>query len=99
MLRTLDRLLGSAPPSLLSVACVLLVGALLQMRSIRNQSTIDYGYDTAGILSARMGLMDGDYPSQEARRLFYDRLQRELAAQPEFEAVALTSRFRMKFMV
>ena len=79
------------------VTCVLLVGSLLQARSIRNQQTIDYGYDTSGILSARMGLMDGDYPSQEARRLFYDRLQRELAASPEFGAVALTSRFRMVF--
>jgi len=79
------------------VTCVLLVGSLLQTRSIRNQQTIDYGYDTTGMLSARMGLMDGDYPSQEARRLFYDRLQRELAASPEFGAVALTSRFRMVF--
>jgi len=79
------------------VTCVLLVGSLLQERSIRNQQTIDYGYDASGIMSARMGLMDGDYPSQEARRLFYDRLQRELAAHPEFDAVALTSRFRMVF--
>ena len=79
------------------VTCVLLVGSLLQERSIRNQQAIDYGYDTGGIMSARMGLMDGDYPSQEARRLFYDRLQRELAAHPEFAAAALTSRFRMVF--
>ena len=81
----------------IGVTCVLLVGSLLQERSIRNQQTIDYGYDTSGIMSARMGLMDGDYPSQDARQMFYDRLQRELAAHPEFEAVALTSRFRMVF--
>ncbi|MCM2257704.1 MAG: ABC transporter permease [Vicinamibacteria bacterium] len=79
------------------VTCVLLVGALLQVRSLRNQQAIDYGYDTASIMSARMGLMDGDYPTQEARRAFFDRLQRELAAHPEFGAVALTSRFRMVF--
>ncbi len=81
----------------IGITCVLLVGALLQMRSIRNQQAIDYGYDTAGIMSARMGLMDGDYPTQDARKLFYDRLQRELAAHSEFGAVALTSRFRMAF--
>jgi predicted permease len=81
----------------IGVTCVLLVGSLLEERSIRNQQAIDYGYDTSGIMSARMGLMDGDYPSQEARRLFYDRLQRELSAHPEFEAAALTSRFRMAF--
>ena len=79
------------------VTCILLIGSLLQVRSILNQQAIDYGYDTGGIMSARMGLMDGDYPSPQARRLFYDRLSRELAGHPEFAAVALTSRFRMVF--
>jgi len=79
------------------VTCVLLVGSLLQVRSILNQQTIDYGYDAGGIMSARMGLMDGDYPSQESRKLFYDRLVRDLSASPEFAAVGLTNRFRMVF--
>jgi hypothetical protein len=79
------------------VTSVLLIGSLLQVQSIRKQQTIDYGYDTEGVLSARMGLMDGDYPSQEARRSFFDRLVSELRARPEFETVALTSRFRMVF--
>ena len=79
------------------VTCILLIGSLLQLRSILKQQSIDYGYNTAGILSARMGLMDGDYPSQDARKLFYDRLLRELAADPQFEAVAYTNRFRMVF--
>ena len=76
---------------------MLLIGSLLQVRSILKQQTIDYGYDTDGILSARMGLMDGDYPSADARRLFYDRLLRALRANPEFDAVGFTSRFRMVF--
>jgi len=79
------------------VTCVLLIGSLLQVRSIVKQQTIDYGYDTAGLMSARMGLMDGDYPTQDARKLFYDRLMRSLATVPEFEAAALTNRFRMVF--
>src|SRR6266850_685235 len=74
------------------VMCVLLIGSLLQMQSIRKQQTIDYGYDTAGLMSARMGLMDGDYPSQGLRKLFFDRLVSELRNHPEFEAVALTNR-------
>jgi predicted permease len=81
----------------IGVTCILLIGSLLQARSILNQQAIDYGYDTAGIMSARMGLMDGDYPSPAARRLFYDRLLRELRDHSEFGAVALTSRFRMVF--
>ncbi len=54
------------------VTCVLLVGSLLQIRSITAQQTIDYGYDTAGLIAARMGLMEGDYPTPAARKMFYD---------------------------
>jgi putative ABC transport system permease protein len=79
------------------VTCVLLIGSLLQVRSILNQQRIDYGYDTSAIMSARMGLLDGDYPSDDARKLFYDRIVRELRDDPEFAAVALTNRFRMVF--
>ena len=68
---------------------MLLIGSLLQLRSITNQQTIDYGYDTAGIISARMGLMDGDYPTPEARKVFYDRLLREFEGDAEFEAVGV----------
>lgn len=79
------------------VTFVLLIGSLLQMRSIVKQQNIDYGYDTEGILSARMGLMDGDYPTQDQRKVFFDRLLRELKERPEFATVALTNRFRMVF--
>ncbi|HVZ63320.1 MAG TPA: ABC transporter permease [Lacunisphaera sp.] len=79
------------------VTCILLIGAGLQVQSIIKQQTIDYGYDTNGVLGARMGLMEGDYPTDEKRRLFYERLLRELRASPQFDAVALTNRFRMVF--
>jgi putative ABC transport system permease protein len=79
------------------VTCVLLIGALLQLKSLVQQQAIDYGYDTAGLLSARMGLMEADYPTPEARKLFYDRLLRDLPESPEFAGVALTSRLRMVF--
>jgi putative ABC transport system permease protein len=76
---------------------LLLIAALLQTQSIIRQQTIDYGYDTSAILGTRMGLMEGDYPTSEKRQLFYERLLRELRATPQFEAVALTNRFRMVF--
>jgi predicted permease len=79
------------------VTCVLLIGSLLQLRSLQNQQAVDYGYETGGLLSARMGLMDAEYPTSEARKLFYDRLLRELGGSASFEGVALTSRFRMVF--
>ena len=81
----------------LVVTCVLLIGSLLQVRSLVEQQAIDYGYDTEGLLSARMGLMDGDYPTPASRKMFYDRLLRQMSESPEFEAVALTNRMRMVF--
>jgi len=41
--------------------------------------------------------MEGDYPTPEARKVFYDRVLREFASAPEFQSAALTSRFRMVF--
>jgi putative ABC transport system permease protein len=79
------------------LTCIILVASFLQGQSILRQQKIDYGYDTTALISGRMGLMDGDYPTSDARRLFYDRLLRELRASPEIEAAALTSRFRMTF--
>jgi putative ABC transport system permease protein len=79
------------------VTSILLIGTLLQMQSIRKQQTIDYGYDTDAVMTARMGLMDGDYPTNDARKLFFDRLLRELRGHTEFEGVAFTNRFRMVF--
>lgn len=81
----------------LVITSVLLVIALLQVQSIRLAGNLDYGYDTSGVLGARLGLMEGDYPNNEARVLFYERLARELRNVPEFESAALTNRFRMVF--
>jgi putative ABC transport system permease protein len=79
------------------VTCILLVGSLLQLRSITAQQTIDYGYDTSGLISARMALMEGDYPTPASRKVFYDRVLQQFESDPEFESVALTNRFRMVF--
>ena len=79
------------------VTSLLLIGSLLQLQSIIKQQTVDYGYDTGSILGARMGLMEGDYPTVADRKLFYERLLRELRVAPQFEKVALTNRFRMVF--
>lgn len=79
------------------LTCVILIASLLQLKSIVQQQTVDYGYDTAAVTTARMGLMDGDYPNSDARRLFYDRFLRELRAAPEIEFAALSNSLRMAF--
>ena len=45
----------------IALTAALLIAAALQVKSIRNQTQLDYGYDEYAIYSARMGLMDGDY--------------------------------------
>ena len=79
------------------VTCLLLVGALLQLQSILRRNHIAWGYDNTAVLSARMALMEGKYPTPEARQQFFERLARELRADPEFAGAALTNRFRMSF--
>ncbi|HYC69956.1 MAG TPA: ABC transporter permease [Opitutaceae bacterium] len=80
------------------LTCIILIASLLWAQSIVKQQEIDYGYDTHGYMTARMGLMDGDYPNAEARRLFYNRLLRDLRASPEIEHAALSNRTRMAFV-
>src|ERR1700720_1678939 len=81
----------------IALTAALLIAATLQIKSIRNQTRLDYGYDEAAIYSARMALMEGAYPSENARREFFIRAVRALRANPQFESAAMTDRFRMTF--
>jgi putative ABC transport system permease protein len=79
------------------ITCVLLIGSMLQLQSIRNQQEVDFGYDTEGVLAGRLGLMAGDYPEDEDRQVFYESVVSELRSSGQFESVAMTNRFRMVF--
>ncbi len=81
----------------IALTAALLIAATLQIKSIRNQNTLDYGYDESGVYSARMGLFEGDYPTPEARRQFFVRALRALRTNPGFADAAMTDRFRMTF--
>src|SRR5207302_810585 len=81
----------------IALTAALLIAATLQIKSIRNQLTLNYGYDENAIYTARMALMEGAYPTQENRREFFLRAIRALRANPQFGSAALTSRFRMTF--
>ena len=81
----------------IALTAALLIGAALQVKSIRNQIKLDYGYDENGVYSARMALFDGAYPDDTARRQFFVRAVRALRANPTFEGAAMSDRFRMTF--
>jgi predicted permease len=81
----------------IALTTALLIAAVLQIRSIRNQMKVDYGYDESGIYCARVGLFAGDYPSSEARQQFLVRALRAFRSNPAFENAAMSGRFRMTF--
>jgi predicted permease len=81
----------------IALTAALLIAATLQIKSIRNQVTLDYGYDENAVYAARMALFEGDYPSSEARQQFFVKTLRALRSNPAFESAAMTSRFRMTF--
>lgn len=81
----------------IALTAALLIAATLQIKSIRNQITLDYGYDENAVYAARMGLFEGDYPTSEARQQFFVKTLRALRSNPAFESAAMTGRFRMTF--
>src|ERR1051325_5781042 len=81
----------------IALTAALLIAATLEIKSIRNQMKLDYGYDENGIYTARMALMEGAYPTEDSRREFFQRAVRALQANSQFESAAITSRFRMTF--
>jgi predicted permease len=81
----------------IALTAALLIMATLQIKSIRNQTSQNYGYDENAVYSARMGLMEGDYPTDDAKHQFFVRALRTLRSNPAFENAAMTNRFRMTF--
>src|SRR5437588_1012361 len=81
----------------IALTAALLIAATLQIKSIRNQTHLDYGYDENAVYAARMALMEGAYPSEDARREFFRRAVRSLRANTQFESAAMTDRFQMTF--
>jgi len=81
----------------IALTAALLIAATLQIKSIRNQTKLDYGYDENAVYAARMALMEGAYPSEDSRREFFQRAVRSLRSNSQFEGAAMTDRFRMTF--
>ena len=50
----------------IALTAALLIAATLQIKSIKNQTKLDYGYDDNALYSARMALMEGAYPTEDS---------------------------------
>jgi putative ABC transport system permease protein len=96
--RTVNLITKGLVVAQIVITSIILVASLLLARSMQAQQNINYGYDNDGVIIARMGLMDGAYPTQQDRLKFYRGLLTQLRSTAQFESAALTSRFRMTFV-
>ena len=76
-----SRLRGALVVSEIAISVVLLVGAMLLVRSYRNLAGTSLGFDEYGILSARLTLPSARYTRAQAK-LFYDELLARLRREP-----------------
>jgi putative ABC transport system permease protein len=74
------------------VSCALLIVTGLLTKRIVVAQTTDLSFDTAGLLSGRIDLVEADFPGIEDRQQFFASLQTRLAARSDVTSVALTSR-------
>jgi putative ABC transport system permease protein len=77
-----SRLRGALVMAEVALSVVLMIGALLMMRSFRNLQSTDLGFDENGIVSARVTLPQVTYPTRAHTREFYDRLDEKLREIP-----------------
>jgi putative ABC transport system permease protein len=75
----------------IALSCGLLVAAGLMIKSVTNLRTVDYGFPTAEIFTARLGLMEADYPTEAEHRQFYMELEERLKGIPDARSTALTT--------
>src|SRR6185436_10015663 len=70
-----------------ALSVVLMIGALLLMRSYRNLQGTELGFDEQGVLSARVTLPQPTYSTRPRSFEFYDRLDEQLRRIPGVTAV------------
>ncbi len=75
----------------IALSCGLLVGAGMMIKTVINLKSLDMGFEVEQLFTARLGLFEADYPDDESRRRFYDRLLEDLRSAPGAEAVGLTT--------
>ena len=72
----------------ISLACTLLVGATLLVRSFTNLSRVDRAIDVDGVVSAQVAVPAAAFPSREATTVMAERLADEMRAVPGVQQVA-----------
>jgi predicted permease len=85
------RLRNALVVSEVSLACVLLIGAGLMLRSFLNQLNLDPGFQKDHVLTATLSLPQAAYKTDASIAHFYQRLMGGLAAMPGVESAGAGS--------
>ncbi len=85
------RLRGALTVAQIALSVVLVVGALLLVRTVQQIQQVDPGFRADGVLSFRVALPGSRYPNQDAFNAFSRQLQAALAAQPGAIAASAVS--------
>ena len=87
----MGRFSGALVIGEIALSCGLLVGAGMMIKTVINLKSLDMGFDAEQLFTARLGLFEADYPDDESRQRFYDRLLEDLRSAQSAEAAGLTS--------
>ncbi len=87
----LSRLRNALVISEVSLACVLLIGAGLMLRSLLNLLHLDPGFQQEHVLTATLSLPDAQYKTDDMRGRFFEELTANLAAVPGVESAGVGS--------
>jgi putative ABC transport system permease protein len=86
-----ERLRSALIVSEVALALVLLACAGLLIKSVARLRAVDPGFRAERLLTANISLPSARYPSDASQAAFFERLARQLEAQPGVEAAGLTS--------
>jgi predicted permease len=84
-----SRLRNALVISEVSLACILLIGAGLMLRSFVNQMKLDRGFEQEHILTANLSLPHASYMDRAAVGHFYDLLASKLSGLPGVESAGV----------
>ncbi len=85
------RLRAALTVAQIALSVVLVLGALLLIRTVQRIQQVAPGFKSEGVLSFRVALPGSRYPNQDAFNAFSRRLQEALAAMPGATAAAAVS--------
>jgi putative ABC transport system permease protein len=89
--RLVSRLTGVLVTGQIALTCALLISSLLLIKSINNQSTLNFGFDLDAVLAGRVNF-DPEFRSKDQLLDTFRSLLRHLRSSPHFTHAALSSR-------